>query len=168
MTHQTPEEIEKEIEMERAELAVNIHQLQESLSLDTLVERGKDYARIHGRDIGRTVMEQAKANPIPVALITAGLAWLAIGPSRKDRKVEHAAPRGDVAFPRPAYAPVDHSIKEESRYRTAPADAAAARLDKKQAPDWAEDTQAPTNTRTAERPHWVPADDVWPQPGDRK
>ncbi|MCA1776475.1 MAG: DUF3618 domain-containing protein [Paracoccaceae bacterium] len=169
MSRQTPEEIEKEIEMERAELSVNLHQLQESLSLDTLVERGKDYARTHGREIGRAVVEQAKANPVPVALITAGLVWLAVGPSRSDPKVERAAPRADVAFPRPAYAPVDHTPEPASRYRTAPADAAAARLeDKRDSPDWAEDTQAPSRTRQDSRPHWVPADDVWSQPGDRK
>lgn len=163
MSRQTPEEIEREIEFERAELAVNLSQLQESLSLDGLMELGADYARTHGRDIGRTVLDTAKANPIPVALISAGLAWLAFGPSRSERQSRAgAAVRGDVSFPRPAYAPIDQTPEDTPRYRTVPADMAAARVAQREDPDWAKDDAE------EQQPSWVPADDVWSQPGDRK
>ena len=78
----TPEEIEREIEKRRAALSSNIDALQDRFSIDTVVRQIGDQFREHGGDMGRSISEQVKANPIPLALTGIGLAWLMMGDGR--------------------------------------------------------------------------------------
>ncbi|MGR3512107.1 MAG: DUF3618 domain-containing protein [Paracoccaceae bacterium] len=77
----SPAEIEREIEEEREELTANIDALQDKFSIDTLVRQIGDQFREHGGDMGRSIANQVKANPIPLALTGIGLAWLMVGNS---------------------------------------------------------------------------------------
>ncbi len=79
----TPEEIEREIEAQRLDLTSNLEDLQNKFSIDTLVRQIGDQFREHGGDLGRSVSNQVKANPIPLALTGIGLAWMMFGNSQR-------------------------------------------------------------------------------------
>jgi len=87
--NRSPEEIEREIERERAGLTSTLDDLQDKFSVETIARQFSDQFREHGGDIGRSVTDAVKRNPIALALTGAGLAWLMAGdkvPSR-DRYV---------------------------------------------------------------------------------
>ncbi len=85
MTNETrsPKEIEREIETQRSELTSNLEDLQDKFSIDTLVRQIGDQFREHGGDMGRSISDQVKGNPIPLALTGIGLAWMIFGNSQK-------------------------------------------------------------------------------------
>ncbi len=77
--HRTPEEIEREIESQRSELTSNLEGLKDKFTIDTLVRQIGEQFREHGGDVGRSISDQVKANPIPLALTGIGLAWMMFG-----------------------------------------------------------------------------------------
>lgn len=79
----SPEEIEREIEEKRSDLTSNLEDLQDKFSIDTLVRQVGDQFREHGGDMGRSISNQVKANPIPLALTGIGLAWMMFGSGQK-------------------------------------------------------------------------------------
>ena len=85
MTNDTrsPKEIEREIEEQRSDLTSNLEDLQDKFSIDTVVRQIGDQFREHGGDMGRSISNQVKANPIPLALTGIGLAWLMFGNSQQ-------------------------------------------------------------------------------------
>ncbi|WCR10320.1 DUF3618 domain-containing protein [Paracoccus stylophorae] len=84
MTNETrsPEEIEREIEQQRSELTSTLDDLQDRFSIDGLVRQIGEQFREHGGDMSRSITNQIKANPIPLALTGIGLAWMMFGNSR--------------------------------------------------------------------------------------
>lgn len=82
----TPKEIEREIEEQRSDLTSNLEDLQDKFSIDTVVRQIGDQFREHGGDMGRSISNQVKANPIPLALTGIGLAWLMFGNSQQPQK----------------------------------------------------------------------------------
>ena len=103
--NRTPEEIEREIERERAGLTSTLDDLQNKFSVETIARQFSDQFREHGGDIGRSVTDAVKRNPIALALTGAGLAWLMAGdraPSR-DRigtrdSYDHRDPRNRANY----------------------------------------------------------------------
>lgn len=85
MTSETrsPTEIEREIETQRSALTSNIEDLQQKFSIDALVRQVSDQFREHGGDMGRSITDQVKSNPIPLALTGIGLAWMMFGNSQR-------------------------------------------------------------------------------------
>lgn len=75
----SPEEIEREIERERAGLSNTLDDLQDRFSVETLARQFTDQFREHGGDIGRSVSDAVKRNPVALALTGVGLAWLMMG-----------------------------------------------------------------------------------------
>ena len=76
-------QIEREVEGTRARLAQNLEALRESVSPGNLMDQAVDYVRTSGgpefaQSLGRAVRE----NPLPVALIGAGLGWLLLSGGR--------------------------------------------------------------------------------------
>lgn len=88
MTNETrsPKEIEREIEEQRSDLSSNLEDLQDKFSIDTVVRQIGDQFREHGGDMGRSISNQVKANPIPLALTGIGLAWLMFGNSQQPQQ----------------------------------------------------------------------------------
>ncbi|WP_299785100.1 DUF3618 domain-containing protein [uncultured Marivita sp.] len=88
MTNETrsPKEIEREIEEQRSDLTANLEDLQNKFSIDTVVRQIGDQFREHGSDMGRSITNQVKANPIPLALTGIGLAWLMFGNSQQPQR----------------------------------------------------------------------------------
>ena len=71
-----PEEIERDIEETRAEIDTTLTQIERRLAPDQLLGRAADYLRRNG--MGTRLGEVIRENPLPVALIGVGLAWLAL------------------------------------------------------------------------------------------
>lgn len=103
--NRTPEEIEREIERERAGLTSTLDDLQNKFSVETIARQFSDQFREHGGDIGRSVTDAVKRNPIALALTGAGLAWLMAGDraSSRDRvgtrdSYDHRDPRNRANY----------------------------------------------------------------------
>ncbi len=97
MTNETrsPKEIESEIEAQRSDLTSNLQDLQDKFSIDTIVRQIGDQFREHGGDMGRSISDQVKANPIPLALTGIGLAWMMFGNAQKTRVPARIADQRD-------------------------------------------------------------------------
>lgn len=84
----SPKEIEREIEEQRSDLTSNLEDLQDKFSIDTVVRQIGDQFREHGGDMGRSISDQVKANPIPLALTGIGLAWMMFGSGAKSQTTQ--------------------------------------------------------------------------------
>lgn len=102
MTNETrsPKEIEREIEEQRSDLSSNIEDLQDKFSIDTIVRQIGDQFREHGGDMGRSISEQVKANPVPLALTGIGLAWLMFGSGKEPSVSSRSGDDGDSSVER--------------------------------------------------------------------
>jgi hypothetical protein len=76
---QSPREIEREIEIERAELKDTIADLQDNFSIERVVRQATHLMRDNGGEIGRSISRSVKQNPLALAVTGVGLAWLIFG-----------------------------------------------------------------------------------------
>ena len=83
--HRSPEEIERQLEKERAGLAEDLDDLREKFSVDTMVRQAADQIRAHSGDIGTAVSRAVKENPLAIAVTGVGLAWLIFGDKSSGR-----------------------------------------------------------------------------------
>jgi hypothetical protein len=77
----TPEadRIERDLARTRARLDATIDALQEKLSPGQMVDQAVSYLKdTGGGEFGRNLMVSVRDNPIPVALVGIGLAWLMV------------------------------------------------------------------------------------------
>ncbi|SFR11421.1 DUF3618 domain-containing protein [Poseidonocella sedimentorum] len=82
----TPDQIEREIERERARLGRTVDELQDRISPERLLrELGRGLSD-HGQDIGSAITQSVKRNPVALALTGVGLAWLMSGRSWDEDK----------------------------------------------------------------------------------
>ena len=138
MTNETrsPKEIEREIEEQRSDLTSNLEDLQDKFSLDTVVRQISDQFREHGGDMGRSISNQVKANPIPLALTGIGLAWLMFGSSQRPQ----SEPRTSDEFDYDRYSDVERDFQRDRKARglpyTAPTSYGSPECS---TPSWAED-----------------------------
>ena len=144
--NRSPQEIERDIERERAGLTDTLDELQDKFSVETMARQFSDQFREHGGELGRSVTEAVKRNPIALAVTGAGLAWLMLGngsdgnrrrvsrsrdrsyrDDRYDRYDEnfqigdgdHSARRGDNSNPRgKPLGPLPSGTPGDPRYRT--------------------------------------------------
>jgi hypothetical protein len=90
----TSEQLERETERERARISETLEELRARMTPGQVVDRLVDYAtESSGGMFFRNLRQQAVDNPVPVALVGAGLAWLAIAGRRTDNKVSAAGDR---------------------------------------------------------------------------
>ena len=90
--NRSPAEIEEQIEQERAELAGTLDTLQDRFSVEGVVNQVSDHLRSNGGEIARNMGETVKQNPLGVALVGAGLAWLMFGKGPSANRIANAAP----------------------------------------------------------------------------
>ncbi len=75
--HRSPAEIEREVEETRARLRADLADMRGRLSPGTMVDQALDYARASGgAEFTRNFGRQVRDNPLPIALIGAGIGWL--------------------------------------------------------------------------------------------
>jgi len=79
--NRSPDEIERDIERERADLAGTIDELQARFTPEAVVREITRYFGEHGGDMRHAVSRSAKQNPLGLALTGVGLAWLMFGRS---------------------------------------------------------------------------------------
>lgn len=77
-------EIEREVDAERSRVSGTIDQLQDRMSVGNLAQGMWDAVNRHGGDVGRSLGDTVKANPMAVALTGIGLAWLMTSSGRRD------------------------------------------------------------------------------------
>ena len=94
-----PEELERDIEDTRAEIADTLGTIERRLSPEQLADQALDYLR--RGDTGGWLGELIKRNPLPVALIGVGLVWLALRARSRPRPEEERAPYGYGYYPGP-------------------------------------------------------------------
>lgn len=75
-----PREIEADLERERASLASTLDALSDRVSVDNLAKEALGYVKSQAGSYTHTIDHAVRANPIAVALIGAGVAWLLLGP----------------------------------------------------------------------------------------
>ncbi|MEX3314963.1 DUF3618 domain-containing protein [Sulfitobacter sp. PS-8MA] len=141
-----PEEIEREIERERAGLADTLDDLQDRFSVEGIARQFSDQFREHGGEWGRSLSDAAKRNPVALALTGAGLAWLMFGSGNTRSSRGYEGLDRDRAHPTPV--PVtntDHRpALRDSRRSNAPSSAYASsygseRSAQDRLPAWARD-----------------------------
>ena len=80
MTHiSDPKLIEADIERDRAEFAATLEALQDRVSVDALAQDALGLLRTNSASYIRSVDAAIRGNPLAVALVGAGLAWLVFG-----------------------------------------------------------------------------------------
>jgi hypothetical protein len=85
-------EIEREVKQERAHVERTLDELQERLSPGQLVDQAVTYLRgSGGADFMRNLGEVVKRNPVPLALVGVGVAWMMLG-DRSGRRDRYARP----------------------------------------------------------------------------
>lgn len=82
----TPDEIERDIERERAQLGNTVDELQNRFSPEQILRDIGRGLSDHGSDIGTAVTQSVKRNPVALALTGIGLAWLMSGKSWDETK----------------------------------------------------------------------------------
>lgn len=78
----TSDDIERDIEGERAQMSETINDLQRKFSVDAIVSDLGAMVRGQGGNLGRAVSDTLGRNPAAVVLVGVGLAWLVIGQGR--------------------------------------------------------------------------------------
>jgi len=148
-----PEEIEREIERERAGLANTLDDLQDRFSVEGIARQVSDQFREHGGDWGRSISDAAKRNPVALALTGAGLAWMMFGSGNS--RDNHGSYEGlDRNRAHPVPVPVTNTetrpALRDSHRSNAPASAYAAsygseRSAQDRVPAWARDVHNDEN-----------------------
>jgi hypothetical protein len=81
----TSEQLERETDEERARISETLTELRARMTPGHVVDQLVDYANdSSGGTFFRNLRQQAVDNPVPVALVGAGLAWLAISGRQRD------------------------------------------------------------------------------------
>jgi hypothetical protein len=88
MTTTSPTEAEQEIAQTRGEIALTLDALRRKVAVRHLVEEGFDM--FMNRNALNDGLEAVRANPIPVALIGVGVAWLIAANSIPDQRLVQA------------------------------------------------------------------------------
>jgi Protein of unknown function (DUF3618) len=77
-------QLEREAEQTRSQLAQTLDELRRRITPAQLVDQAVDYAKDSGGgQFARNLSRQAISNPLPVALIGAGMAWLMLSSDRQ-------------------------------------------------------------------------------------
>lgn len=86
-------ELEREVEAKRAEVEHNLDELQDRLSPGQMMDQLFDYARTgNGAEFTRNLGRSMRDNPIPLALMGVGMAWLMIGGQSNGRRYRRPDP----------------------------------------------------------------------------
>lgn len=87
------EQLEREAEIARTNLAADLAELRHRMTPGQIVDDIADYARdTPAADFARNLMRGLRENPLPLLLIGAGIAWSVIASSRRLRIVLDECP----------------------------------------------------------------------------
>jgi ElaB/YqjD/DUF883 family membrane-anchored ribosome-binding protein len=102
MTRQkTAAELEYEVETQRAQLSRTLDRISARMTPGQVLDEAWEFARdTGGGEFARNLGANVRDNPLPVGLITAGIAWLMSGRSGGLPRVSRASGRPDYKAPR--------------------------------------------------------------------
>lgn len=83
--YRTPDEIERDLERERAGLSATLADIGNRLSLDELAHSVGDQAKYYATDVSQTAQRVVRENPLGVALTGLGVAWLLFGATAREK-----------------------------------------------------------------------------------
>ena len=117
----SPEEIERDIERERAELSSTLETLTDKFSVDRVVKTSQDYVTEHGGEIAANFARTIKDTPTAAVLTAVGIGWMILG-NQRQRVVEY---RGRSDYDADPYAGGDYGRDSYDRpeYRATSASA---------------------------------------------
>jgi ElaB/YqjD/DUF883 family membrane-anchored ribosome-binding protein len=99
--HRSPEEIEDDLERTRAEVSSTIDAIQSKLTPGQLMDQAFAYARTSlPAEFGSNLANTVRDNPVPVALMGVGIAWLMLSGSRADSSARRGRPDYDDDYGR--------------------------------------------------------------------
>ncbi|MCQ4312118.1 DUF3618 domain-containing protein [Pseudomonas stutzeri] len=78
-----PEELEREIDQQRAEIGNIVHALENKLSPGELIDTALGYVKGGGGEFFANLSNTVKANPVPTVLTSIGLIWMMAGQNRQ-------------------------------------------------------------------------------------
>ena len=81
--NRSPEEIEREIEKERAELSSTLDSLTDKFSVDRAVRTSQDYISEHGGELASNFARTIKETPTAAVLTAVGIGWMIFGNQRQ-------------------------------------------------------------------------------------
>ena len=81
--HRSPEEIEREIERERAELSSTLDTLTDRFSVDGMTRQASDYFTQHGGELSSNFLRTIKETPTAAVLAAVGVGWMILGNQRQ-------------------------------------------------------------------------------------
>ncbi len=127
--HRRPEEIEADIEHTRGDLDRTLSAIEQRLTPGQLFDQGIGYLREHGaREYVSNLSAAARRDPIPLALVGIGLAWL-MQSSRRGNEPEPAAmPAESDEGLKQTLSNVAHSARERAGRVSSSAHAQAQRV----------------------------------------
>ncbi|WP_299842064.1 hypothetical protein [uncultured Jannaschia sp.] len=158
----TLDEAEQEVALAREAFRTSVEAARRRLDPAPFIRDARTFLAGDGRSLAMATLRKARANPVPLVLITIGLVWLTLGVRRQ---AEIGVPQRDqpvkrrrrarvydipvASDPRPssvaATEPGSTSFDEEHRYRTEPP-VAARTADRKMTPSKAEKPMAPAGS----------------------
>ncbi|GAB4230477.1 MAG: hypothetical protein Tsb0032_36910 [Kiloniellaceae bacterium] len=80
--------IEAEIRSTRKSIGDNLDRIQQKLSPGDVIDNVVDYARTNGGAVAGSVSRTVRENPVPVAMIGAGILWLALSSRNRHADAE--------------------------------------------------------------------------------
>ena len=86
--HRSAEEIEREIEKERAELSSTLDTLTDRFSVDGMVRQTQGYLSEHGGELSTNFLRTIKETPTAAVLTAVGIGWMILG-NQRQRVVEY-------------------------------------------------------------------------------
>ncbi|KRB83879.1 DUF3618 domain-containing protein [Noviherbaspirillum sp. Root189] len=112
--NRSPEEIESDIERTRADFSSTVDAIQRKLSPSEMMDQAVDYAlSTTPGAFGANLVNSVRDNPIPVALIGVGIAWLMAAGRQQP---SYSQPRSRRAMRRSAYSPDAREIYRGASY----------------------------------------------------
>jgi hypothetical protein len=113
--NRSPEEIESDIERTRADFSSTVDAIQRKLSPSEMMDQAVDYAlSTTPGAFGANLVNSVRDNPIPVALIGVGIAWLMA--AGRQQTSSYPQPRSRRAIRRSAYSPDAREIYRGASY----------------------------------------------------
>lgn len=87
-SHKSPEELEREIEAERAHIVDTLEALEQKFSPGEIVDQALSYARRHGGDLSRNFVSSVTQNPVPALMTAVGVLWMMYGQNHPGARVQ--------------------------------------------------------------------------------
>ncbi|MCK9530180.1 MAG: DUF3618 domain-containing protein [Gammaproteobacteria bacterium] len=85
------EELQHDLDRTRADLNDTLRAIEQRFSPGQILDQVMDYIKGGPKEYAHNLSEQVKRNPLPVALIGIGIAWLMMGPRMGEHEVEYTS-----------------------------------------------------------------------------